>query len=161
MNASQKFFSRTKSIPAADLCVVVKPEPREGNVIELLDPAKLIAYWTKEDLYPWAPTMTEKMRRTDLSFFVDAYRLHRLVEGINEGASLPAIHVRRSEGTKDGLTFPDGRHRIVLFEAMGLSSIPAEIPESMAEYVVGVAGAEHQDPRLTILKVGRRAAPRR
>lgn len=150
MKTKTPFFSRTKSLPATDLDVIVKPVASEDSVIEMLDPAKLITYWRAEGWYPLAPTMTPEILGHDVPFDVDAERMHSLVRCIERGIALPAIDVGRSSGASDGLIFPDGRHRIVLFEAMGLTSIPAKIHKVEAEFVVGLVGANDLDRRVRV-----------
>lgn len=158
MRARSVFFSCSRDLPSPDLPVTVASSAISGETLLHLSVPKIVANWRAENWYARHARWTDDYLGTDAAFWVEPERMHSLVKMIQDGRELPPVIVAMGRGAVPGPCYPDGRHRIVLFSAMGITSIPARVEEDDADAIAAALGSEDVDPRLTI--ADKRRSPR-
>lgn len=138
-------FLRMQDIQRADWGRVVFSPVEDGRALVHLCLASVADYWRTHGIYQRSPRVTSYTH--DLPFDGDPQRLRSLMELIKRGGSLPPVEVGLGAG---GLSFPDGRHRIVLLHVAGYTSIPASVAREHAADVIGLCGASAPDPRIEV-----------
>lgn len=108
----------------------------DNECIVNLDTYKIKEYWKDNDIYQRSKEVTSY--KHNLPWDMDIARLRSLVNIINDGEAIFPIEV--FIGHKNGLCFPDGRHRTIVSIINKIPYIKALVKKIEAEKISAVIG---------------------
>lgn len=103
-------------------------EEDDDYTIILVSPKTLFRYWKEDNWYQRSEKVSSYNH--DLPFDGCGKRIESLIRAVNKKVELPPIELTFGDR---GISFPDGRHRIMLFSAIGQGLIPAMVKKDSAE----------------------------